>query len=324
MQILLAPTENFVFGEETALLTDEAASQTVLSVKNAKGFSVNDYIVIGELGSEQTELRLISEIAADLTTITISVATNFAHNEDEKISQIRFNRRKFYRSTTETGTYTHLAGEGSPIDIHVDKPEGTEFEDSAGTSTSWYKATYYNSTSLLESSLDDAVAVIAGDSEHYTSIYQIKREAGFTENQYIESDTVNDFREEAENQAESAVATVYQLPFSSKPRIFRHIVRLLAAGLLLAKEYGMEADVEVSKTGERKIQRAEELLQKIADGSLTLRDENGNELSKLSSLLASCSNAYSSGVDDKGEMFNLTDERFKMTDPDDPLASSMR
>ena len=324
MQILLTPLENHILGEKTTLSADEVAAQTILSVKNAESFSVNDYIVIGKIGAEQAETRLISAVSADLTTITISVATSFAHNEDDEITLIRYNQRKFYRSTTEDGTYSHLSGEGSPIDIQVDQPEGTEFEDSTGTSTSWYKATYYNETTENESLLSDCIATKAGDTEHYASIYKIKNEAGFANNPYINSADVGDYRDEAENQAESAVATVYSLPFSAKPKIFQQIVTLLEAGLLLAKEYGMESDVEISKTGQRKIDRAETLFDKIANGLLTLRDDNGNELSKLSSILASSSNTYDSSKYDRGELFNVSDERFRATDPDDSLSSSDR
>lgn len=324
MQILLAPTENAVLGEKTSFSAEEAISQTILSVKNAEGFSANDYIILGKLRSETAEMRLISEVSVDLTTITISTATKFVHYEDEEITLVRYNQRKFYRSTSETGTYTHLSTEGSPVDIEVDRPEGTEFEDSTGTTTSWYKATYFNSTTATETSLLDALAVKAGDAEHYTSIYRIKKEAGFENNSYIGSDTVSEYREEAENQAESSVATVYTLPFAAQPKLFQHIVSILAAGFLLAKEYGMESDVEISKTGQRKIDRAEGLLEKIVNGKLTLRDENGNELSKVSSIQASSSNIYDSNKHDKGEMFNVSDENFKLTDPVDELSSSER
>ena len=86
----------------------------------------------------------------------------------------------------------------------------------------------------------------------------------------------------------------------------------------------MEADVEVSKTGQRKIERAEELLEKIRDGKIILIGENGSELSKRTDVMASSSNAYDEDIADRGEMFNLEDEHFNLTDPADPLSSSKR
>lgn len=323
MQILLAPTEDIILGEKTYFSADEAAGQTILSVENTQGFVAADYVVLDVLSSEIAELLKISSTSTN--TITLTTATIIAHAKDAPIQVIRYNQRKFYRSTTEDGTYTHLSSEGSPVNIQVDQPEGTEFEDSAGTSTSWYKATYYNSIAPgTESSLDDAVAVKAGDAEHYTSVYKIKVESGFQNNSYIGSDLVDRYRTEAEAQAEGAVIGIYQLPFSSTPKLFQHIITLLAAGNLLAKEYGMEADVEISKTGQRKIERAEELLEKIRNGTIILIGEDGTELGKRTDVMASCSNKYDSDIADQGEMFNVSDEKFNLTDPEDALASSKR
>ena len=322
MRILNAPTENIVFSEKTYSNADETAGQTVLSVENPLGFSADDYVVLDIVGSEIAELLQVSTTSTN--SITLAVATVIAHAKDAPIQVIRFNQRKFYRSSTETGTYTHLSSEGSPVNIQVDQPEGTEFEDSSGVSTSWYKATYYNSTTQTETSTDDAVATKAGDAEHYTSIYKIKVEAGFQNNDYIGSDLVDRYRTESEAQAEGAIIGLYSLPFSSTPKIFQHIITLLAAGSLLSKEYGLEADVEVSKTGQRKIERAEELLEKIRKGELRLVGEDGTEITSKSGVMASCSNVYDENIADKGEMFNVSDETFNLTDPDDPLSSSRR
>lgn len=322
MQVLLAPLEDIALGEKTTFSADEAAGQTVLSVENPQGFSNNDYVVLDVISSEIAELLKVSSTSTN--SITLATATVIAHAKDAPIQVVRYNQRKFYRSSTEDGTYSHLSSEGSPVDIQVDQPEGTEFEDSTGSSSSWYKATYYNSTTATESSLDDAVAVKAGDTEHYTSIFKIKTEAGFQNNSYIGSDLVDRYRTEAEAQAEGAVVGIYQLPFSSAPKLFQHIITLLAAGSLLAKEYGMEADVEVSKTGQRKIERAEELLEKIRDSKIILIGEDGSELLKRTDIMASGSNTYDEDIANRGELFNLEDEHFNLTDPEDPLSSSRR
>jgi len=57
MQILLAPTEDVVLREKTALSADEAAAQTTLSVYNPAGFTVGDFVIVDELGSEISELK---------------------------------------------------------------------------------------------------------------------------------------------------------------------------------------------------------------------------------------------------------------------------
>lgn len=321
MEILNAITEEHVFREKTEFSADEAAAQTVLSCGNASHFAVADYVVLGRPGDDTAEIKKISSISADLITITVD-ATKFAHAKGEPITQILYNQRKFYRCATEDGTYTHLSDEGSPVDIAIDKPDGTMFEDANGTSTSWYKAAYYNVTTGETTILSDAIATKARDSEHYTSIFKIKQEAGFEENYYVPDELVSRYRDESENQAESSIASVYSLPFSAKPKIFQQIITLLSAGLLLLKEYGLEADVEIGKTGQRKIDRAEDMLQKILDGKLLLRDEDGNELSRTSIGSASGSNDYGDDKADKGEIFNLGQDSLisPFKDPDSPTS----
>jgi len=318
MQILIASTEDFVFTEKTKFSADEAIGQTVLSCDNADKYSADDYLMLGYLGNDISEMKQIDSVASDLKSITLTSGTKHAHAKGTLITKMLFNQRKFYRATSESGTYTHLSGEGSPIDIEVDDPAGTLLEDTTGTSTSWYKSTHFNSTTSVETALTDAIATKAGEAEHYTSLYKIKLEAGMDDNYYIPNEIIADYREEAENQAESAIATVYSLPFSSKPRIFEQIVRLLASGLLLSKEFGMEADINIGKTGQRKIDRAESLLEKISKGLLSLIGEDSSLLSKVSSILASSSNVYDGIIADKGETFSLRDEHFSMTDPDSP------
>ena len=92
----------------------------------------------------------------------------------------------------------------------------------------------------------------------------------------------------------------------------------------VANEYGVEADVEISKTGQRKIDRAEALLEKLKNGEILLTDDSGNELSKKTTYKVSGSNSYDSSLVDKGELFNLKDENFKMTDPTKPTSAGDR
>ena len=323
MRVLIAPTENFIFGEKTFFNAATDSDITALTVKNAHNFEENDFIVLGTIGNETTEIRQIESVSSDLKTITISEETNFAHSKLAPIQTIMFNTRKFYRSDTKDGTYTHLTIEGSPVDIEVDVPEGTCFEDSAGTNSSYYKASYYNNFTGVETSLDDAIAALASDTSFYTSIFKIKREAGLLENSYITGDLVNGYRTEAEAQIDGMIANTYQLPLASSTLI-QHVATLLAAGHLLSKEYGMEADIEVAKSGQRKIERAEELLEKIVSGDILLIGSSGNILDRRTTFFATGSNTYSSDRVDRGVLFNLEPESFKFTDPDEPLSSSVR
>ena len=105
MQVLVAPTEPVVLGEKTFFSADEAASQTILSVDNPSNIAQNDYVILGLLHSETAEICKISSTSTN--TITVATATIFEHLKDVPIQVIRYNQRKFYRSSTQTGTFTH-------------------------------------------------------------------------------------------------------------------------------------------------------------------------------------------------------------------------
>jgi hypothetical protein len=105
--------------------------------------------------------------------------------------------------------------------------------------------------------------------------------------------------------------------------MLQHIVTLLSAGFLLSQEYGVEADVEFGKTGERKIKRAEDLLDKILEKKIVLLD-SGTQAGISSGKLASCSNHYDDSKYNKGELFTLEDEHFRMANPEDGIGSTSR
>ena len=312
MQILSAPTEDSVLTELTYLSDDVAVAANSISVTNPQGFATDDYIVIERVRSETAEVVKIASVSG--SEITLSTALNFLHKDGVRIQKILFNQRRFYRSTSETGSYTLLATKS----IEVDRPDGTFYEDSTGTSTSWYKSTYYNSTTDVETTLADAVACKAAESEHYTSLWDIRKQAGFEDAFGIKDETIANYRDEAENEFEAAIVSVYTIPLVPKPKIVRQIINLLAAGNLLIKEYGMEADIEISKSGQRMLDRAYDLINKIVNKTLKLVDDDGDPLTlKTNTTEASTSNVYSS-QSDRGELFNTGDEQFKFKDPSSP------
>ena len=314
MVSFFAPIMDFILNEKSELTSSVGSSATsvTLPVLNTQGLKVNDFLVIGRIGHEESEIQKITEIT-DATQLKIE-KLNIDKKKGDPIQKISFNQVRLYRSTSKTGTYTLLKTK----DIEVDNPRGTYFEDLDGTTSHWYKCTYYNSQSTIETSLDDAEAVQGGDVQHYASIHQIKRMAGFEENYAISPVLVSDIREAAENEINSRVVSVYSVPFSTVPPLITHITSLLAAGMLLLKEYGVEADIEISKSGQRMINEARSYLDRIVAGTLKLIDASGNELARSAIFKASGSNVYDGITADKGEMFNLADEHFMMKDPDKP------
>lgn len=314
MQVLIAPTESSILTELTYLAADVSANAGSITIENGQGFDTDDYIVIERNCSETAELIKIATVSGQ--TITLSSNCSFAHKKGSRIQKILYNQRKFYRATSKTGTYSLLSG--GTVSIEVDRPDGTLFEDANGLSTSWYKATYYNEVANQETSLDDCAPAKGNDSENYTSIYAIRKQAGFENAFGIKSETISEYRGEAQSEFNSAVASRYSVPLSTIPKIVRQIINLLAAGNLLIREYGMEADIEISKSGARMIERANQLIARIVNGELQLVDDDGALLGTTGNQIVSGSNVYIGASGDTGEAFNLNDEEFTFKDPNNP------
>src|SRR5690242_5111364 len=106
MKVLLAPTEDFIRRNHAQLAADASKGSSVeLEFDNAAGFSANDYIVIGTEGSDTAELVQITDVADNTVTVN---ALQLDHLKDEPIVGYRFNQRKFYGSTSATGSFVEL------------------------------------------------------------------------------------------------------------------------------------------------------------------------------------------------------------------------
>lgn len=141
--------------EETKIATAIAIGGTTLTVDNTQGFSANDYIVLGTLGTEIAEIVKIASSDSD-TQLTIG-ATKFAHVVDDSVRRTPFNQIKFKRATTETGTYTTDGTETMQVD-NKDLLTGYT-TTTANARTMYWKITYYNETTTDETSESDADAI---------------------------------------------------------------------------------------------------------------------------------------------------------------------
>jgi len=133
-----------ISGNEKTLLTASAvAGATTLTVQNIEGFSVNNYLVLGTLGNEETELvQIHSSTPPSSSTITLSAGITFNHAINTPVTYIPFNQVALYSASAKGGSYTIV---GTATALEVDQ-NFTEITDASGTSTTWYKTRYYNST----------------------------------------------------------------------------------------------------------------------------------------------------------------------------------
>jgi hypothetical protein len=142
--------------EKTYLSAAVTAAGTTLTVQNIEGFAVSEYVIIGKLGEEKTEIvQLHASTAPTGSTITlVTGGVTFAHPINTPVTYIGFNQVAIVSATSKTGTYA--ACSGSPKSIEADQAF-TEFDDSAGGTTTWYKVRYYNSSSAVYSAYSDPV-----------------------------------------------------------------------------------------------------------------------------------------------------------------------
>ncbi len=153
---------NIKLEEESDIATAISIAGTTLEVVNTEGFNNGDYIIIGTLGKEITEIVKIVSVNSD-TQFTIS-ACKFAHSINDKVRKTPFNQVRFYHSSTETGTYTLEGTENMQVD-NDDLATGHQ-TTLADAKTLYWKSTYYNQTTGDESDVDDSEATL-GTKVHY-------------------------------------------------------------------------------------------------------------------------------------------------------------
>jgi hypothetical protein len=151
----------------TRLSADVAASATSSTVENNDGFTTDDYLLFGKIGQEKTEIVKCTSTTGN-TTLGHTTGPVFAHSASTPVYLIRFNQAKIYTSTTETETYTLLA----TVSLDTDE-EYTIYDDTEGTTSTWYKVKYYNVVKERYSEYGDPVQ---GTGYSEESLYSIAQE----------------------------------------------------------------------------------------------------------------------------------------------------
>lgn len=138
--------------QEVSYLSDKYyIGDTVLVVDNINNLAVNDFVLLGTLGSEYAEIKKISSISSN--TITLTAGLTFDHSQDTTVSQIAYDKINFYRSATVTGVLTLL--NVSPQTITPDNIYNSYNDTANTTGFGWFR--FYNSVTAESSSLSNAV-----------------------------------------------------------------------------------------------------------------------------------------------------------------------
>lgn len=121
-------------GQFSRTTTTLAAADVSIVVQNVTGFAVDDYILIGEVGKEKSEIAQISAITSK--TLTVGALSN-SYDKKTSIRKLEYNQIRFYAddavSTTETIISDHYISSAIAI-----------------SNTVKYSIAYYNSQTSTE------------------------------------------------------------------------------------------------------------------------------------------------------------------------------
>lgn len=127
------------------LSSNNLSGVTSLSLSSTSGLSADDYILVGELGSNSSEILKITSVDS-ITSITVP-ATVYAHSESTKVTRIPYNQVRFYICTTATFSA------GTPLGTVDINPHSfyTQYEDKVN-STGYGFFVFLNETTSANSS----------------------------------------------------------------------------------------------------------------------------------------------------------------------------
>lgn len=298
--------------ERTALDADAAAGQTDQTVKNVNGFGTDSFVLNGRPGAEKSEIGVVDSIAGRV--ITLNSNLSYAHKKFDEVRRMFGDKIKIYRAANvdDTEPADGDFAELTELTIEADKLTSSYTDDDGGVDY-WYKQTYYNSLTLEETSLEDSTAMRGGDYGHYATLNEVREEAGFEDNPDITDSLVDDYRAMAEGKVKSALHYAgYTMPLAMTPSVVRMASRLIAAGMILNKDYGQSAE-GTTKEGNAKIEEGEKLLKQIKDDEIVLVNEQDERLARTTKGATFSGWPDSTTEDTKGEDGGGV-RKFRMTD----------
>lgn len=152
---LLAQNKDLILDQPATIATATiAAAGTTLTVKNNGGFAQNDFILLGKIGEEKTEIKRITAAVTAGTSLTIAGVT-FAHDIDTPVYKIDYDQVAFYNSATTTAPAvgSYITNGRIALDPTQDY---TYFEDTVNT-TGYGFTRFYDATAASYSVVSIAV-----------------------------------------------------------------------------------------------------------------------------------------------------------------------
>ncbi len=125
---------------QTLLSADMAAGSSSLTVANSTNFAINQILLIGDAGNENSEIvKTSSGSAPNGSTITLSGTTVFAHTASTPVTVLYYDQVQFWTALTISGAKTLLTTGSIVADSTT-----TNYDDTAASS-GYYFARFRNS-----------------------------------------------------------------------------------------------------------------------------------------------------------------------------------
>ena len=138
MQIkILNPIDSFL--ERSAVSSRAVSGSSALTILNTSNITAFDFLIIRQVGDEESELVQVQSVSAP-STLTLTSTISRDHNVGTKIYTTPYNQLEISRKTSVSADYEVLA----TISLQPDKIE-TIYEYAQGQLTDFYKARFKNS-----------------------------------------------------------------------------------------------------------------------------------------------------------------------------------
>lgn len=222
--------------ERSQLGTAPQPGSNSINLVSTQGFKGDDIIYVGTLSREGCEKAVVASVD-NATTLTLTDPLKLAHSAYEPVTSVLGDKVRVYRAVNVNDAPPALEAFTvvATREIDPDQPS-TYYQDSAGSSGYWYRASYYNEATLAETALTEPVR--GDDYSHYASLKAIRREAGFERAANLNDSVVAEQRRQAESEINAALSNVYKVPFDPVPEVVRTLTIKLAAAHLLVNAYG--------------------------------------------------------------------------------------
>lgn len=264
--------------EQTQLTAIVNPSSNSLPVANTNDFTTG-FVLIGTIGSKTAEM-VASTNPSSTTSIPLSVNTTLQHEQYEPVYALFGNQIRLYRAANVDGTQPANSAFTLLDTVTID-PNGTEtlYTDADGGGDYWYKSTYYNSVTQSETDRTISEATRGYFTVNYCELSEIRQEAGFKYAAYIDDAQIDQKRQAAQDEINSALAEFYEVPLQPPiPDNLKQICIRLAAGYLRKAQYSAISDPKTN--GQDMVDDAELELDKLVIKERELMTKDGKSLAE--------------------------------------------